>query len=231
MTLDYQIFENKIHYQFKDRKYLEEALRHSSYVNEQPEENLRDNERLEFLGDAVLNLVISDMLMAKDPNLNEGHLSQIRAGMVNESRLAELAREIDLGTYILLGKGEDQTNGRNKNSILADTFEALMAAIYLDGGFRKVFQILEFHFKPLFDHINLPQTAFDYKSRLQEIVQTLHKAVPRYRVIEESGPDHDKTFRIKVIVLDIEAEGQGKSKKMAEQDAAKNGLAKLTESI
>jgi dsRNA-specific ribonuclease len=145
--------------------------------------------------------------------------------------LAELAREIDLGTYILLGKGEDQTNGRNKNSILADTFEALMAAIYLDGGFRKVFQILEFHFKPLFDHINLPQTAFDYKSRLQEIVQTLHKAVPRYRVIEESGPDHDKTFRIKVIVLDIEAEGQGKSKKMAEQDAAKNGLAKLTESI
>ena len=231
MALDYQIFENKIHYRFKDRKYLEEALRHSSYVNEQPEENLRDNERLEFLGDAVVNLIISDMLMAKDPNLNEGDLSQIRAGMVNESRLADLAREIDLGTYILLGKGEDQTNGRDKNSILADAFEAVMAAIYLDGGFRQVSQILEFHFKSLLDHINLPQTAFDYKSRLQEIVQTTHKAIPRYTVVEESGPDHNKTFRVKVVVLDIEAEGQGKSKKTAEQDAAKNGLAKLTESI
>jgi ribonuclease-3 len=230
VTLDYQTFENKIHYQFKDRKYLEEALRHSSYVNEQPEENLRDNERLEFLGDAVLNLVISHMLMAKDPSLNEGDLSQIRAGLVNESRLADLAREIDIGTFILLGKGEDQTNGRDKNSILADAFEAVMAAIYLDGGFRQVFQILEFHFNPLLDHIDWPQTAFDYKSRLQELVQTSHKAIPRYTVIEESGPDHNKTFRIKVRVLDIEAEGQGKSKKMAEQDAAKNGLAILTDS-
>ena len=225
---DYKTFENKINYQFKDRKYLEEALRHSSYVNEQIKEKLRDNERLEFLGDAVLNLVISHILMVKDPSLNEGDLSQIRAGMVNESQLANLAREIDLGDYILLGKGEIQTNGRNKNSILADAFEAVMAAIYLDGGFRQIFRMIEFHFSPLLDHINLPQSAFDYKSRLQELVQTTQQAVPRYTVVEESGPDHDKTFRVKVMVLNIEAEGKGKSKKMAEQDAAKNVMMLLT---
>ena len=227
-TSDYKTFENIINYPFKDRKYLEEALKHSSYVNEQPEEDLRDNERLEFLGDAVLNLVISHMLMAKDPNLSEGDLSQIRAGMVNESQLANLARGINLGEYILLGKGEIQTNGRNKNSILADAFEAIVAAIYLDGGFGQVFRIIEFHFSPLLDHISLPQTAFDYKSRLQELVQTTQQAVPHYTVVEESGPDHNKTFRVKVMVLNIKAEGKGKSKKMAEQDAAKNGMLLLT---
>jgi ribonuclease III len=225
---DYKTFENKINYQFKDGKYLKEALRHSSYVNEQPKEDLRDNERLEFLGDAVLNLVISHMLMVKDPNLNEGNLSQIRAGMVNESQLAHLARKIDLGDYILLGKGEMQTNGRNKNSILADTLEAVIAAVYLDGGFRQVFRIIEFHFSPLIDHITVLQSALDYKSRLQELVQTTRKAVPRYTVVEESGPDHDKTFRVKAMVLNIEAEGKGKSKKMAEQDAAKNVMTLLT---
>jgi ribonuclease III len=221
---NYKTFENKINYQFKNRNYLEEALRHSSYVNEQPKEDLRDNERLEFLGDAVLNLVISHMLMEKDPDLNEGDLSQIRAGMVNESQLANLARKIDLGDYILLGKGEIQTNGRNKNSILADTLEAVMAAIYLDGGFRQAFRMIKFHFSPLLDHINVPQSTLDYKSRLQELVQTTRQAIPRYRVVEECGPDHDKTFRVRAIVLDIEAEGKGKSKKMAEQDAAKNAM-------
>ena len=222
--LDYKTFESKIRYQFKHIGYLKEALRHSSYVNEQPQEDLRDNERLEFLGDAVVNLVVSHMLMAKDPSLNEGELSRIRAGMVNESQLADLARGMDLGNYIMLGKGEMQTNGRDKNSILADAFEAIMAAIYLDGGFHQVYQIVEFHFTPLLKSISLPQTAFDYKSRLQELVQTTQQAVPHYEVVEENGPDHDKTFRIKVIVCDIEAEGQGKSKKMAEQDSAKNAM-------
>ncbi len=228
-TLNLKSFESKIHYQFKNLEYLEEALRHSSFVNEQPQEDLRDNERLEFLGDAVVNLVVSHMLMVKDPNLKEGELSRIRAGMVNESQLADLAREIGLGEFIMLGKGEMQTNGQDKNSILADTFEAVMAAIYLDGGFDKVFKIVEFHFTPLLENISLPQTAFDYKSRLQELVQTSQQAVPRYIVVEESGPDHDKTFRVKVMVCNIEAEGKGKSKKMAEQDAAKNGMKLLTQ--
>lgn len=229
--LDHKTLESKICYQFKNVTYLKEALRHSSYVNEQSQEDLRDNERLEFLGDAVVNLVVSHMLMAKDPNLNEGELSRIRAGMVNESQLADLARNIGLGDYILLGRGEMQTNGRHKNSILADTFEAVTAAIYLDGGFQAVFQIVKYHFAPLLENINLPQAAFDYKSRLQELVQTTQQAVPRYMVVEESGPDHDKTFRVKVIVCNIEAEGQGKSKKMAEQNAAKNGMALLTRSL
>ncbi len=229
-TLNLKSFESKTHYQFKNIDYLEEALRHSSFVNEQPQEDLRDNERLEFLGDAVVNLVVSHMLMVKDPSLKEGELSRIRAGMVNESQLADLARKIGLGEFIMLGKGEMQTNGQDKNSILADTFEAVMAAIYLDGGFDKVFKIVEFHFTPLLENISLPQTAFDYKSRLQELVQTSQQAVPRYTVVEESGPDHDKTFRVKVMVCNIEAEGKGKSKKTAEQDAAKNGMKLLTQS-
>jgi ribonuclease III len=228
-TPDYNAFQRNIRYHFKNRTYLEEALRHSSYVNEQPQDDLRDNERLEFLGDAVVNLIVSHMLMSRDPTLNEGDLSRIRAGMVNESQLADLARDINLGTFIQLGKGEMQTNGRDKNSILADAFEAVMAAIYLDGGFNQVFQIVELHFTPLLADISLPQTAFDYKSRLQELVQTTQQGVPRYKVIEESGPDHDKTFRVRVKVCSIEAEGEGKSKKTAEQDAAKNGLALLTE--
>lgn len=228
-TPDYNAFQSNIRYQFKNVTYLEEALRHSSYVNEQPQDDLRDNERLEFLGDAVVNLVVSHMLMTRDPTLNEGDLSRIRAGMVNESQLADLARDMDLGTFIQLGKGEMQTNGRDKNSILADAFEAVMAAIYLDGGFKQVFQIVELHFTPLLADINLPQTAFDYKSRLQELVQTTHQGVPRYTVIEESGPDHDKTFRVRVKVCDIKAEGEGKSKKTAEQDAAKNGLELLSD--
>lgn len=229
-TPNYKAFENQIRYQFKKVEYLEEALRHSSYVNEQPQEDLRDNERLEFLGDAVVNLVVSHMLMARDPSLTEGELSRIRAGMVNESQLADLAREMDLGAFIQLGKGEMQTNGQDKNSILADTFEAVTAAIFLDGGFDKVFKIVEVHFKPLLETISLPQSAFDYKSRLQELVQTNQQAIPRYTVIEESGPDHDKTFRVKVVVCEIEAEGVGKSKKTAEQDAAKNGLELLAKS-
>jgi ribonuclease III len=221
---EYKIFEEKIQYNFKNIYYLKEALRHSSYVNEQLHSDLRDNERLEFLGDAVINLIISHMLMTKDPGLKEGELSRIRAGMVNESQLADLAREINLGEFIMLGKGEAQTNGREKNSILADTFEAVMAAVYLDGGFKQAFNIAQLHFTPLLEKINLPPTVFDYKSRLQEMVQTSHQSVPRYTVVEESGPDHDKTFRVRVTVGDIEAEGEGKSKKTAEQDAAKNGI-------
>lgn len=228
---DYRIFEEKIRYQFKNLNHLKEALRHSSYVNEQPHGDLRDNERLEFLGDAVINLIISHMLMTKDPALKEGELSRIRAGMVNESQLADLAREINLGEFIMLGKGEAQTNGRDKNSILADTFEAVMAAVYLDGGFDQAFKIAEFHFTALLENINLPPAVFDYKSRLQEMVQTTQQSVPRYTVIDESGPDHDKTFRVRVTVCDIEAQGEGKSKKMAEQDAARNGIELLAGSV
>ena len=140
---DLHEIEEKLCYHFTSIDLLEEALRHSSYVNEQIDTDLRDNERLEFLGDAVLNLVIGHILMQRNPDLKEGDLSRIRANLVNEAQLARIARWVDLGSFIMLGKGEIQTQGREKNSILADTFEALLAAVYLDGGFDAAFKIIE----------------------------------------------------------------------------------------
>jgi ribonuclease III len=226
---DFSELEEKLQYRFQSTEFLHEALRHSSFVNEQPLSDLRDNERLEFLGDAVLNLSIGHLLMVKDQELAEGDLSRIRAGLVNESQLADLARSLGLGHHLLLGKGEMQTNGRDKNSILADAFEALMAAIYLDGGFDSVFKIVEKQFAPLLVGISAPCAGLDYKSQLQELVQVSHHQIPRYKVVEQSGPDHDKTFRVVVQVCGIQAEGEGKSKKLAEQNAARRGLEMLTD--
>ena len=216
--------EQRLRYEFRDKFLLVEALRHSSYVNELTDSNLQDNERLEFLGDAVLNLIVGHILMQHYPNLKEGDLSRSRANLVNESQLAKMARLLDLGSYIQLGKGENQTLGREKNSILADSFEALVAAIYLDGGFNKTFKIIEENFLPLIEHLHTVATNHDYKSQLQERVQVDHSVMPNYRIIREEGPDHDKTFWVMVNVLDIETEGSGKSKKAAEQDAARKAI-------
>ncbi len=218
--------EHQLQYEFKDKSLLAEALRHSSYVNEMAGANLRDNERLEFLGDAVLNLVIGHLLMQFSPDLKEGDLTRSRASLVNESRLAAIARELGLGAYLQLGRGEIQTNGREKNSLLADAFEALMAALYLDGGFEAAFRIIKSRFLPLIEHLH---TSADAKSRLQERVQVEHGVIPTYRVIREEGPDHDKTFWVKLTVLDIETEASGKSKKAAEQQAAQKALDILKE--
>lgn len=218
--------EERLTYRFTNEEILREALHHSSYVNEQSQPGLRDNERLEFLGDAVLSLVVSHLLMEWDPGLNEGDLSRTRARLVNETQLASMARSIDLGSHLLLGRGELQTNGRDKNSILADAFEALLAAIYLDGGFGAVFQFIQHQFTPLLtDPPHVQRRANrDFKSRLQEFVQGGHHKVPRYDVIHESGPDHDKNFQVRMVVCGIETIGEGKSKKSAEQDAARKGL-------
>jgi ribonuclease III len=216
--------EQRIQYEFKDKNLLQEALRHSSYVNEIADPHLRDNERLEFLGDAVLNLIVSHILMRCYPDLKEGDLSKSRAHLVNEFQLAKTARSVNLSAYILLGKGELQTRGREKNSILADTFEALTAAIYLDGGFQEAYKIIEKEFQPLIDQLNALATNYDYKSQLQERVQVGHGMIPDYRIIREDGPDHDKTFWVTLKVIDIESEGHGKSKKAAEQDAARKAL-------
>jgi ribonuclease III len=222
--------EQKIHYFFKSKDFLLESLQHSSWVNENPEKNLRDNERLEFLGDAVVNLAVATCLMEKFPELNEGDLSRIRANLVNETQLAALARNLDLGPYLLLGKGELLTNGREKNSILANAFEAVVAAIYLDGGYNSSFEFVKRCFDPLFIDAVSPKSNLDFKSRLQEIVQTRQNEMPEYKIIRESGPDHDKTFHVKIEVLNIVAIGMGKSKKMAEQDAARTALDLLKES-
>jgi ribonuclease-3 len=209
---------------FSNLDLLREALRHSSYVNEQTDDELRDNERLEFLGDAVLNLAIGHLLMQSFPQMREGDLSRIRANMVNETQLAEIARSIDLGSYLLLGKGELQNNGRDKSSLLANAFEAVMAAVFLDNGLDAAVTVIQRHFKDLVASAPTAAIGQDYKSRLQEAVQSTIREIPQYRVIDESGPDHDKVFTVSMSVGKIETQGTGKSKKSAEQDAARCGL-------
>ncbi|MBW2439394.1 MAG: ribonuclease III [Deltaproteobacteria bacterium] len=221
--------EKYLQYEFSNKELLREALRHSSYVNELAHENLQDNERLEFLGDAVLNLIVGHILMRRYPDVKEGELSRRRANLVNESQLAAMARSFELGAYIQLGKGEIQTEGREKNSILADTFEALVAAIYLDGGFDAAFTFIETNFLPLMDRLHSTANNYDYKSQLQEKVQVGHGAMPDYHIIREDGPDHDKTFWVELKVLDIETQGSGKNKKAAEQEAARKALEILEE--
>ena len=216
-----------LRHRFSTLNLLEEALRHSSYVNEQPDADMRDNERLEFLGDAVLNLVIGHLLMQTFPHMREGELSRIRANMVNETQLAEIARSIDLGSYLQLGKGELQNNGRDKSSLLANAFEAVVAAVYLDGGLDAATAVIQLHFAELVESAPTAAIEQDYKSRLQEEVQSSIREIPQYRVINESGPDHEKIFTVSMSVGRIQTQGTGRSKKSAEQDAARNGLALL----
>ncbi|MFQ5484934.1 MAG: ribonuclease III [Desulfobacterales bacterium] len=222
--IDFSRLEKKLAYKFRDKRYIFEALCHRSFVNEQFDPSLKDNERIEFLGDAVLNLVIGHMLMKYYPDLKEGSLSRLRSNLVNESRLAGVSSYLDLGSYIQLGKGEFQSDGWKKKSILADTFEAVIAAVYLDGGFDAAFNIIEKHFSSLVSNITDSDANNDYKSQLQEFVQGTDRTIPRYTVIQERGPDHDKTFRVQLNVLKLLTEGTGKTKKRAEQDAARKAL-------
>jgi len=222
--MEFSAFFQKLDYQFTDETLISEAFRHSSYVNEQADGGLRDNERLEFLGDAVLSLAVGYLLMRRYPEMKEGDLSRMRANLVNESQLAEIARTIDLGSHIMLGKGELLSNGCEKNSILADTFEAVVAAVFLDGGFNAAYRIIDIHLTPLLEQIHTLSSSQDFKSQLQELVQVDQQQMPEYFVIAENGPDHDKTFCVRLTVLDLITEGRGKSKKQAEQDAAKNAL-------
>ena len=217
----------KLQYRFKDNTLMNEALRHSSFVNEQPDDNLRDNERFEFLGDAVLNLVVGHILMSKFPDAAEGDLSRMRANLVNEAQLAKVARRIDLGRFLKLGKGEAQTNGSDKSSILANSFEAMIAAVYLDGGFDAAFALVATHLEPLMDVLRSTTENQDYKSRLQELIQVSRQPVPVYEVIGESGPDHDKTFTVRLKADSVTTEGIGKSKKLAEQEAARKALRQI----
>jgi ribonuclease III len=223
-TNEHQQLQSQLGYVFKAPELLLEALRHSSFANEQSDPTLHDNERLEFLGDAVLNLVIGHLLMTAYPHMKEGELSRIRSHMVNEAQLADLARRLQLGRFLKLGRGEIQSAGHDKSSILANAMEALIAAIYLDGGFAAVFTIIQDQFRELIAAAPRVTMGLDYKSRLQEAIQSMLHEVPHYQVVEESGPDHDKTFRVAMTVGRLRAEGQGKSKKLAEQEAARKGL-------
>ncbi|MEE4607642.1 MAG: ribonuclease III [Desulfobacteraceae bacterium] len=222
-------FSRRLGYRFKNPARLDEALRHSSFVNEQVAVDLRDNERLEFLGDAVLSLVIGAMLMERYPESPEGQLSRMRAALVNEKELARIATGIGLGEHLNLGKGEDQDGGRRKPSILADAFEALVAAVFLDGGFGAARRVVQKHFDTALEQVGTPEEDRDPKSRLQELIQSARHTVPRYRLLASTGPDHDKTFQVELRLEHRVTLGTGKSKKAAEQDAARQALAQLAD--
>ena len=165
--------------------------------------------------------------MARYPDVAEGTLSRMRAALVNESRLAAISRDLDIGRHIRLGKGEAQTEGRRKKSILADALEAIIAAIYLDGGFHSAYRLIDMLFSPVLDRVAFRAAGQDFKSRLQEHVQTVRGELPRYETVRTSGPDHDKTFHVSLKVQDLTVEGEGKSKKSAEQHAAQKALEAL----
>ena len=217
--------EGILNYKFKDQSILRLALTHSSYANELRDKSSDYNERLEFLGDSVLGIVISEYVYSEHPEFKEGELTKMRSKIVCESTLAEVAAELELGEYMLFGKGEALTGGRTRRSILADAFEALIAALFLDGGFEIV---KPFIFAFMQDKIDMAEKGLivdDYKTHLQELIQTKKDNRIKYELMEEKGPDHRKLFRTAVklngTVIGI---GEGKSKKESEQEAAKMAL-------
>ncbi len=222
-------FEAKIGYTFKEPALLTEALCHSSYANEK-RGTLRCNERLEFLGDSVLSIVVSNHLFRNCTNLPEGELTKIRASLVCEKSLFEWAKLISLGDYLLLGHGEDASGGRMRPSILSDAFEAVIAAMFLDGGMEAVTPyILQF----LPEQFDRPSEAFrDYKTVLQEVIQQNPEEHVEYVLVGEEGPDHAKQFRMEVrLNSNVIGRGTGKSKKIAEQMAAKEALMLMGEQV
>lgn len=216
-------FETYIHYHFRDKHLLLEALSHSSYANEK-RKSRNSNERLEFLGDSVLSIVVSEFLFHKYPNMPEGELTKLRASMVCEKALHVFAKEIHLGEFLLLGKGEEHTGGRERSSILADAFEAVIAAIFLDGGMDAAKRHI-LRFIPA-DPEEKESIGFqDYKTQLQEVVQKNPEEKVEYVLVSESGPDHDKAFVVEVLLnSNVIGRGKGHSKKAAEQQAAKEAL-------
>lgn len=219
--------EQKINYEFKDKTLLLEALTHSSWAHEGKNEKV-SNERLEFLGDSVLSLVISEYLYKNRKDLEEGSLSKYRAEIVCEPSLARCARKIELGSFLRMGKGEEISGGRDRDSILADAMEALLAAVYLDGGLEAVRRGILDLFKEIIDEVLKGIIYRDYKTRLQEVVQSMEVGKITYELVEEIGPDHNKTFVTQVKIGDVVLGiGQGKSKKESEQAAAMEALSKL----
>lgn len=219
--------QQAIGHTFQNVRLLDEALTHTSHVNELRERNLRDNERLEFLGDAVLALIVSEQVASACPDSTEGTLSKLRARLVSEASLARAARRLDLGKLIRLGRGEELTQGRDKDSILANALEAVLAAVYRDGGLEaaRAFALKAFaqELHEATSGAGLPSD--DYKTQLQEWCQRQHDSTPQYVTTKESGPDHQKQFEVQVLVQGkIMGYGEGRSKKEAEQAAAREAL-------
>ncbi len=221
---DLTILEENIGYSFKDKALLENALCHRSYLNENQKTCSDDNERLEFLGDAVLDLCIARLLMEEHPARREGELSKLRSILVSEPGLADTARKIDLGRFVKLGKGEYRSGGQEKNSILSDAFEAVIAAVFLDSDFNIVYDLVETLFKESISTRLSKHKIVDYKSHLQEYAQEHGHTPPQYQINREVGPDHDKTFEVSLQLFNIQATGFGKTKKAAEQEVARKAL-------
>ncbi len=227
--IDFSKFEKKINIEFKDKNLLKQAFTHRSYINENPPPPgglpLEHNERMEFLGDAVLELAITEYLYRNYPHKTEGEMTGFRAALVNAKMLSEVAGKISMGDFLLLSRGESKDNGRARQFILANTFEALVGAIYLDSGYAAAFEFLTRSLLPEIKEIIAKKLWIDSKSLFQEKAQEFESVTPSYKVIKETGPDHAKYFIVGVHIGDeLVAEGEGVSKQEAEQDAASNAL-------
>lgn len=220
--------QKKLGFKFRDLLHLKRALTHRSYANENRMPSTEHNERYEFLGDAVLELGISQLLMETFASHSEGELSKFRASVVNEVQLAQLARNLDLGPHLYLGKGEDQTGGRDKPSLLADAFEAVLGAMYLDRGWEKSYAMVLRYYRPVLQAVSVGDYIKDFKTQLQEEAQSRFHSVPKYRLVRETGPDHQKIFEVNLFIAEeLYGVGKGLSKKAAEQEAAKEALNRL----
>ena len=218
-------FEERIGHRFERRDLLMRALTHKSYSHEAKQDDVRDNETFEFLGDSVLGFVIGDLLFHRFPTVDEGALSKIKAFLVSATSLASKAREYGMGEVIYLGVGEEKSGGRKKDSLLANLFEAVIAAIYLDGGIQPARALIERSFRDDIERVDSDDLLFhDYKTALQELAQGKGLPLPEYNVVDEVGPDHDKRFVVEVKVGSLLTRGEGSSKKEAQQQAAKHAL-------
>jgi ribonuclease-3 len=223
--------EQRIGYRFRDLGLLEHALTHKSKAHEDATGGVVDNESLEFLGDAVLGFVVADLLYREFPHFQEGQKSKAKAALVSTAALAELAQRIGLGAYLLLGRGEEKTGGRQKQALLADGCEAVIAAVYLDGGVDAARDFILGELRDEIEHVRSPDFLRDFKSALQERLQADGRPLPEYEVTAERGPDHDKRFHVTVRVSGVVlADSEGRTKKEAEQLAARHALAALNHS-
>ena len=222
--------ESSIGYTFKKKSLLKEALTHKSFAHEQQKIQIVFNERMEFLGDSVLELVMSEYLYCTYKDYTEADLSKIKAYAVQESTLADVAQSLDIGVYLKLGKGEELTGGRRKPSLLANAYEALLAAIYLDGGYKKAKYFVLTFLIPKVEDLAINNFLFDFKTKFQEVVQAQFGILPKYVTHKEEGPEHKKIFEVKVFINDdYYGSGKGKTKKAAAQKAAEDGLKKIRE--
>ncbi|MCK5505468.1 MAG: ribonuclease III [Thermodesulfovibrionia bacterium] len=222
--------ENSLGYTFKKKTLLKEAITHKSYAHEKQKKPIPFNERMEFLGDAVLELIISEYLFRSYLKHTEADLSKLKAYAVQEATLAKIARGLDMGAHLILGKGEEITGGREKSSLLANAFEAILAAIYLDGGYEQAENFVLRNLTIKIDKLVTNNFVFDFKTKIQEVAQSQFGVLPKYETYKEEGPEHKKVFEVKVFINDnLFGSGSGKTKKAAAQKAAEAGLKKIRE--